>query len=186
MNYTKYITNDLGGPLFLTTDRVPLLDYVGITSPGSVEFIFRSPPLSYVSNVLTLPFEKIVWITCFMLTVISTLILHVIFNWESKNLETVPEKRTNKPNFFDVIIIQAGGICQQGSEIEPLSLAGRITYFITFLVFMFLYTAYSANIVALLQTTSDEIDTLQDLLHSRIKLGAEDQKYSRHYFTVSI
>lgn len=49
-----------------------------------------------------------------------------------------------------------------------------------------LYASYTANIVALLQSTTDSIKTPADLLHSPLKLGAQDVVYSRHYFKVPL
>lgn len=63
---------------------------------------------------------------------------------------------------------------------------GRIVTFIMFLIFLFLYTSYAANIVALLQSSSNQIRTLSDLLSSKLELGVEDQPYTRYYFTVSL
>ncbi|XP_011699560.1 PREDICTED: uncharacterized protein LOC105456895 [Wasmannia auropunctata] len=45
-----------------------------------------------------------------------------------------------------------------------------------------LYAAYTANIVGLLQSTTDSIKTLSDLLNSPLKLGVMDVIYNRHYF----
>ncbi|KOB65161.1 putative chemosensory ionotropic receptor IR75q.1 [Operophtera brumata] len=59
---------------------------------------------------------------------------------------------------------------------------GRVVTFLMFLIFLFLYTSYSANIVALLQSSSNQIRTLTDLLNSKLELGVEDEKYNRHYF----
>lgn len=47
---------------------------------------------------------------------------------------------------------------------------------------LFIYTSYTANIVALLQSTTKDITTLKHLLHSPIELGVEDTPYSRYYF----
>lgn len=62
---------------------------------------------------------------------------------------------------------------------------GRMLMFIMFFVFLFLYTSYSANIVALLQSTSDQIRTLSDLLNSKLELGVEDTPYNRYFFSVN-
>lgn len=63
---------------------------------------------------------------------------------------------------------------------------GRVVMLVLFLALMFLYTSYSANIVALLQSSSSHIKTLEDLLHSRIKFGVHDTVFNRYYFSVSL
>nr|CAH7754868.1 unnamed protein product [Callosobruchus chinensis] len=68
------------------------------------------------------------------------------------------------------------------SDTEPRSSAGRVAYFIALISLMFLYTSYSANIVALLQSTTENIRTMEDLLNSRMSLGALDVVYNRYYF----
>lgn len=46
--------------------------------------------------------------------------------------------------------------------------------------------SYAASIVALLQSSSKRINTLHDLLESKMKLGVEDTAYNRIYFPVAI
>lgn len=57
---------------------------------------------------------------------------------------------------------------------------------VLFLALMFLYTSYAANIVALLQSSSSQIKTLDDLLHSRIAFGVHDTVFNRYYFSVRV
>lgn len=76
-------------------------------------------------------------------------------------------------------------MCQQGSSTIPRSLSARIIMFLSFIILMFLYASYSANIVALLGAPSSKIKTLDDFLHSRLKLGIDDTVYNRFYFPVS-
>lgn len=57
--------------------------------------------------------------------------------------------------------------------------------FLTFLILMFLFASYSANIVALLGAPSSKIKTLEDFLNSRLKMGADDTVFNRFYFPVS-
>lgn len=91
-----------------------------------------------------------------------------------------------RPKLLDVILAEVGCITQQGSDKEPKSFAGRIGTISTLMVLMFLYTSYSANIVALLQSTDENIRSLEDLYTSRISLGVEDIAYSYYYFQVSV
>lgn len=51
---------------------------------------------------------------------------------------------------------------------------------------MFLYASYSANIVALLQSPSNKIQTLSDLLNSRLKFGVDDTVFNHFYFSVNL
>lgn len=47
---------------------------------------------------------------------------------------------------------------------------------------VFIFTSYTASIVALLQSTSKSIQTLPDLLNSNMDLGVEETPYALHYF----
>ena len=57
----------------------------------------------------------------------------------------------------------------------------RFQFFI-FLTFSFLYAAYTANIVSLLQSPSKNIRTIEDLVKSKIQLASEDTPYLRYFF----
>ncbi|XP_050293620.1 glutamate receptor 1-like isoform X2 [Anthonomus grandis grandis] len=64
----------------------------------------------------------------------------------------------------------------------PSSIPGRVATVFLLISLMFIYVSYSANIVALIQSSSSNIQTLEDLLNSRITLGVDDTVYSRFYF----
>jgi hypothetical protein len=53
-----------------------------------------------------------------------------------------------------------------------------------YIAVIFLYTSYSACIVALLQSTTNSIRNLEDLYQSGMGLGVQDVVYNRHYFSV--
>lgn len=82
-------------------------------------------------------------------------------------------------------LLAIGALCQQGSSAIPYSLPGRVVTILMFVGLMFLYTSYSANIVALLQSSSNSIKTLNDLLHSRLSVGVDDTVFNHFYFPVS-
>lgn len=79
-----------------------------------------------------------------------------------------------------------GAVCQQGATSIPISLPGRIITLFLFVSFMFLYTSYAANIVALLQSSSNNIQTLEDLLKSRLQVGVDDTVFNHFYFPVCL
>lgn len=75
--------------------------------------------------------------------------------------------------------------CQQGSAVAPQSITARVIMVVAYIILMFLYTSYAANIVALLQSPSTKIKTLKDLYDSRLKLGVDDTVYNHYFFAVS-
>lgn len=91
-----------------------------------------------------------------------------------------------RPSFADVFLLVIGATCQQGSSATPRSLTARIAMVIIFIAMMFLFVSYSANIVALLQSPSSKIQTLEDLYNSRLEVGAEDTSYNKYLFAVSV
>ncbi|CAH1110302.1 unnamed protein product [Psylliodes chrysocephalus] len=179
---------DIGGsPLFFTEDRVDVIEYIAMTTPTKSYFVFREPKLSYVTNVFTLPFDRDVWLSTIALMIITGFFLYYILHWEVKKEKYVPEigssdNLAQKATILDVALISFGALCQQASHSVPSSLPGRITTFLLFISLMFLYTSYAANIVALLQSSSSSIQTLADLLNSRLEVGVDDTVFNKYYF----
>lgn len=62
-------------PLFMTVERVPIIQYIVSPTPTGSRFIFRSPKLSYTDNVFLLPFDSFVWYCLMVLVTITALFL---------------------------------------------------------------------------------------------------------------
>lgn len=73
-----------------------------------------------------------------------------------------------------------------GSSFEPKTISSRVVILTLMVAALSIYAAYTANIVALLQSTTDSIQTLQDLLDSQMKLATHGTVYYRHYFKVKL
>lgn len=179
---------DLGAsPLFFTTDRVEIIDYIACTSETRSKFIFRSPKLSYTDNVFLLPFDSNVWLSLGALMIVGSVILCIAAGaeWKSNLTENDPnDSSILKPNFHESFFLIICGFCQQGSFALPKSFPARIITMLCFTAMMFMYASYSANIVALLQSPSSKIRTLQDLYNSRLKFGVDDTVFNHFYFSV--
>ncbi|XP_068908237.1 ionotropic receptor 75a-like isoform X3 [Tenebrio molitor] len=179
---------DIGGTaLFLTSDRIEIIDYIAMTTPTRSKFIFRQPKLSYVANVFTLPFDGLVWASTCALLLIMAMVLYVVVKWEWKKKKYVEIANESNdieiPNsWVEVTFTTVAVLCQQGSSSIPFSIPGRITLIFLLVSLMFLYTSYSANIVALLQSSSNSIQTLQDILHSRLDVGVDNTVFNHFYF----
>nr|ARB05667.1 ionization receptor 75q1 [Mythimna separata] len=174
---------------FITLERLPILEYLNQPTPVTAKFVFRQPPLSYQNNLFILPFTSNVWMCLGAFVLILTAILYINTKWDSMKYEKFNEQTLDQtclpPTWSDITIFLLSAISQQGSSNELKGTLGRLVMFIIFLAFVFLYTSYSANIVVLLQSTSNQIRTLPDLLNSKLELGVEDVAYNRYYFSAA-
>nr|QLI62102.1 ionotropic receptor 75q2 [Streltzoviella insularis] len=175
-----------GSPMFFTSERIAIVDYISSPTPTRSKFIFQQPKLSYENNLFLLSFRSTVWYSTLGLIFLLFLALFIVAMWERKR-DQLKEKDADilRPSLADVALLIFGAACQQGSPVELKSSLGRVVMLILFLTLMFLYTSYSANIVALLQSSSSQIRTLEDLLHSRIKFGVHDTVFNRYYFSTA-
>ncbi|XP_055679896.1 probable glutamate receptor [Lutzomyia longipalpis] len=175
---------DLGGTsLFMTAERVPIIDYISMTVPTHAAFIFRPPPLSYISNIFYLPYQDMVWVCALILFGVCTVIFFIVWRASLKMQEHCDPK--DVPRFTDVLMNAMGAVTQQGEQMDAKVLPGRIASFSLSLAMLFLYASYTANIVALLQSTTNSISTLQHLLDSKLNFGVEDIVYNRYYFSTA-
>ncbi|XP_012270313.1 glutamate receptor ionotropic, delta-2 [Orussus abietinus] len=180
---------DIGGTTtFFTKERLGVVQYISLYTSSRTGFIFRRPPLSFVSNIFTLPFHRSVWmaITGFLILVFGALYVALRWEWKQTFSEEVNESYRFgglfPSSWSDNLLIIVGVVSQQGCWYEPRILSARIILLMLLIAVLSLYTSYTAKIVAILQSTTDSIITLKDLLDSPLKLGAHDTVYNRHYF----
>lgn len=92
----ELVHNDVelgASPLFMTVERLPIIQYIAMPTPTGSRFVFRAPKLSYTDNVYLLPFDSLVWY-CLLLLVLLTatfLCIAVTLEWrysliDSKNV----------------------------------------------------------------------------------------------------
>ena len=177
---------DLGAsPLFFTEDRTEVIDYIACTSQTRSKFVFRSPKLSYTDNVFVLPFDSGVWKSLGAMVIIAALVLYIASRteWKSNIVKHSNDPAILKPSLYETFFVLFCAICQQGSSSLPITFGSRLITMVSFTALMFLYASYSANIVALLQSPSSKIKTLNDLYNSRMKLGVDDTVFNHYYFS---
>lgn len=176
---------DLGAsPLFFTADRVDVIDYIACTSETRSKFVFRSPKLSYTDNVFLLPFDAGVWSSLGAMMIIAAFVLFIATRteWKSNLIAESEDSSVLRPTYYETFFVLFCAFCQQGSHSLPVSFGSRLITMVSFTALMFMYASYSANIVALLQSPSNKIKTLDDLYNSRIKLGVDDTVFNHYYF----
>ncbi|XP_061393170.1 uncharacterized protein LOC133328643 [Musca vetustissima] len=162
--------------IFMRLDRIALCDFVAETFRIRAGVMFRQPPLSAVANIFAMPFESDVWISILIL-IFFTIFVFTLELWFSPH--------DHDMDFWDGVVFVWGAMCQQGFYFSFANRSGRIIIFTTFVATLFLFTSFSANIVALLQSPSEAIHNLKDLSQSPLEIGVQDTVYNKIYFNES-
>ncbi|XP_073983847.1 ionotropic receptor 75d isoform X2 [Rhodnius prolixus] len=169
---------------FMRKDRMKVSDFSAETFYVRTAITFKQPTLSSVSNIFVLPFSKLVWIAGASLTLLVAVILASEY-FLTKKISIYPYKEKHAAT-ADLITMVMSTVCQQGTELNPISLPSRITVFLFSLFAFFLYTSYSANIVALLQSSAPVIKTINDLTKSHLKFKVQNDIYNEIYFKEAV
>ncbi|XP_053687297.1 uncharacterized protein LOC128736828 [Sabethes cyaneus] len=175
-------TLDLGvSPSYMTAKRLRQVQFVTMTAPLRYAFIFRSPKLSYTGNVFILSFHKHVWLSTIGIMLLGSF-LQLVINHVDETVSVKPssDDETNKLEGISGALLNMISIAAQQEALARLkSLSSRTLNIIMLISLMALYICFSANIVALIQSPSREIRTVEDLLHSGVQLAAQNSSINR-------
>lgn len=143
-----------------------------------------------------------VWFSCLILVILSTILLHLTISSSSGSDEN---RSINHRRITDSVLSMVACVCQMDSSVRSSVTSSRIimvsyseffslvyiffslshddnlgtSQFFIFLTFSFLYSCYTANIVSLLQSPSHNIKSLEQLYSSKLKLGVHETPYMR-------
>nr|WPO56521.1 ionotropic receptor [Leucinodes orbonalis] len=168
--------------MFMRGDRLRVLHFSSETVELRGAFLFRQPAQSSVSNVFLLPFSGGVWAASALVFAAAVLLL-ALCSRPPHLVAADPVLKLITP--AEAFSFAVGAICQQGFHVNPSVMSVRMVMLFTLLASLFAFTSYSAKIVALLQTPSDAIQTIDDLTRSPMTLGVQETTYKRVYFAES-
>lgn len=83
---------------------------------------------------------------------------------------------------LDILSFVWGSVCQQGTHLRIHTTSGRFIMMTISLATLAIFTSYSASIVALLQSPSHMIKTIDDLLKSPLKMALQEAGYNRYNY----
>lgn len=69
---------------------------------------------------------------------------------------------------------------------KPKSTAAKIATLSLLIGFVYIYNAFCARIVILLQSTANNLNNYKDLYYSKIDMGVEEAPYNVYYFSVRL
>lgn len=107
--------------MFMTADRIAVLEFVSMVCDTRMRFILRAPPLSYVSNIYYLPFDGIVWWCSIVLIIVGT--LTVFYTYQIKRTENISSELT----FSDSWMIAVNAVCGMEMEIRAKFFSGKLS-----------------------------------------------------------
>lgn len=113
---------DVGGTVFfILPSRLEQMDFISMTVHTRLEFVFRAPPLTYVTNIYYLPFVGLVWISTILLLLIGSAIVYITYH-------SPHQTEPNETNGFisDVLLLAAGLFGQMGTHLNPRSTSSKI------------------------------------------------------------
>nr|QIJ45770.1 ionotropic receptor [Glyphodes pyloalis] len=172
---------DIGGSsLFFRSDRAELIDYIAETWPSRQCFILRHPkhPGGFYT-IYTRPLATNVWICILCMLAISGVTLCLMLKTKTPN--TAYEQTDYSLSL--AFLFHWSAICQQGMSVVRSSTSVKIVVIVTFVYALTLYQYYNAMVVStLLREPPKNIRTLEDLLKSNLKAGAEDVIYAKDFF----
>lgn len=169
-------------PSYMTPERLNLVRFLAMTGPIDYKFIFRSPKLSYTDNVFALTFHKHVWLSIMVTILLASIFQLIIFRVEERQSES----RNNLDGFSGVLLNMISIVSQLDSLDNSRSISSRTLNIFMLIGLMFLYICFSARIIALIQSPSNRIRTLADLLHSGMQLGAQNSTINLNFMKVSV
>lgn len=153
-------------------DRLKYVEFTGNLFKTRTPLVYRQPPLSAISNIFVLPLSIRVWQCCAVILFVILLIM---------GCQLLHPLLRNRISVTDITTFLWGAVCQQGTHLNIPTTSGRFVVITTFLATLALFTSYSASIVALLQSPSNFIRSIDDLISSPLKVGAHDSGYTRFY-----
>lgn len=122
---------DIAGTIwYMVPDRIPQMDFISMIVDTKAKFVFRAPPLSYVSNIYYYPFVGIVWIASIVLLLLGSIIIYFTYI-----LPNDVERNHFRDAFSDIMLLAAGLVGQMGIHVNPRIISGQISTVITVKIF---------------------------------------------------
>ncbi|XP_018580226.1 uncharacterized protein LOC108917896 [Anoplophora glabripennis] len=173
--------SDISIYVILSEERHAIVDFIKPAEnfATKTKFILKKPAMSYIENIYYVTFTGKVWISSLAILGTLSVSLYVLLNWEAKHMNR--KSSCCKYTFSDITLISLEAVCQQGTMTDSSTYSGRTIIFLFFTAFMFLYVAYSAYILVLLQSTKP-ITSIRHLVESRVECGGLNLSYTMAYY----
>ncbi|VVC30078.1 Ionotropic glutamate receptor [Cinara cedri] len=167
-----------GAGVLIRADRLAVVDYtIGTMSFRNIA-LFRQPSLSSVYNILLLPFTFELWLTAWLVVFVFVLVLVIL----TRTIDRIKKDVKNSMSTLEIFTLVHGAVCQQGYSVSRNCESIRVVVFVLFSTSLFVYISYSASISALIQSNSNSISSVRDIVDSSMTFSAQISPYGKYYF----
>ncbi|XP_064610198.1 glutamate receptor-like isoform X2 [Liolophura sinensis] len=186
-------------PLTITEDRERVIDFTKPFMKTGISIMIKEP-VKQKAGVFSFmnPLSKRVW-ACIILGYFGvSLILYIVgrfspYEWHEANgkadngetVDKVPSELTNEFTFQNTLWFSLGALMQQGSDISPRSISGRIVGSCWWFFTLIIISSYTANLAAFLtiENMLTPIDSADDLVkQTKIQYGIQEGGSSEQFF----
>lgn len=162
-------------PLWLTIERSEFCDFSVITWLTTPTIVFRHPRTG-IRNIFAQPFSPMVWIVLLLVLLLVSACVTVSMKFQ----------KTHNVSIARAFVFTLGILCQQGFIERFGKLSVRLFMFTAILFSLIMYQFYSSFIVGSLLTESPKtINTLRELIDSKMEVGIEEISYNHVFFNVT-
>lgn len=162
-------------PFRITRDRIDLVDFTVVTWVTTSTIIFRHPQQSGLKNIFFQPLTTVVWQLIFILVLVVSVLITISMKHNSHQGINMTIVRA--------FILSLGILCQQGIIENVKKISVRVYFYVLILFSLIIYQFYSSFIVSSLLTESPKtINTIRQLIDSKLGVGIEDITYNFDFF----
>ncbi|KAB0803669.1 hypothetical protein PPYR_00639 [Photinus pyralis] len=174
-------------PLLFKLYRLKIMDYGFGSWVMKSAFFFQHPKDTATSAEMYLhPLDSNVWFGILFIMALIIVILRVSLLHESNVLTQTEEETASDRSWTVLIIYTIGELGQQGFTNLPIIASTRIVTLTVLIFFFMVYQFYSCSIVSnLLLERPRTINTLEDLVNSKLGAGCEDSLYDKDYIATT-
>jgi glutamate receptor, ionotropic, invertebrate len=165
-------------PFRLQEDRISFAEFTVVTYVTIPTIIFIHPQVG-LRSIFLQPLTPLIWTLLFLfIFILSTMITVTV---------KVQQRKSRNITFIRAFITTIGIFCQQGVNESFRKLSTRVTLLTAILFSLIIYQFYSSFIVSSLLTDSPKtINTLQQLIDSKLSFGIEEIGYNHDFFDSSV
>ncbi|XP_050297258.1 glutamate receptor ionotropic, delta-2-like [Anthonomus grandis grandis] len=166
-------------PLYTRSDRASVITYGRTIYHLTAAFLFINPKSKAMFKLFLRPLDTTVWYCLLGFVVLISMVIKLI-----STLDMVPKALSS---WTHSVLCVIGIFSSQGSIVKYENLSGRIALIFALILAFLGAQVYSGSLVSsLLNVPLDTLDSVEDLLDSKFKIGIENTRFNKEFFKFTV